>query len=92
MSEKNELDKEANMVFDKIYQAEVATNNLKYHLELRISKTRIEYERHYKGKELKKVLTHLDALRGERLNTIEEAGTDIQVEIIKTYVKKEMEK
>lgn len=92
MNEEKETDKEIQMVLDRLYQTEVATNNLKYNFELRIAKTRTEYITHYKGKERKESINRLGAIRVERLNTIDKARTDVQIEIIKEYVKKEMEK
>ena len=92
MSEEKEVDKEIQKVLDRLYQTEVATNNLKYDFELRIAKTRIEYTTHYKGKEQKENINRLGAVREERLDTIDKARTEIQIEIIKDYVKKEMEK
>ena len=91
MGEKNEADKEIKLVFDTIYQTEVATNALKHNLETHIAEIRTQYRAHYKGTELKASLTFLEALREERLQTITKAETEIQIDIIKNYVKKEME-
>ena len=92
MSEEKETDKEIKVVLDRLYQTEVATNNLKYDFELRIAKTRTEYITHYKGKELKESINRLVAIREERLDIIDKARVDVQIGIVKEYVKREMGK
>ena len=85
-----EEDKESETLWGRIYQAEVATNNLKTDFEMRLAKTKAEYRTHYNGKVLKTNLALLEAIREERFDTIDKARTKIQIEIIKDYVKREM--
>jgi len=83
-------EKETEKLLDRLYRVDVAVNDLKLDFEIRHSKTRTDYETHYKGKELKLNLSFLDKLREERLHFIDEARMKVQCEIIGDYVREEM--
>lgn len=79
-------------LLDRLYQAEVATDNLKDDFELRFLETKTDYRTRYKGKELKVNLNLLGVIRKERLGVIDRARMNVQTEIIGDNVKRSIQK